>query len=65
MRAKRLETQRKALSLSNAGCPKCKAIRPIRILRAGRDVAQAEGWIEVKCVRCESEWRIVPVKRGA
>jgi phage FluMu protein Com len=58
---KRPETQREALSLSNAGCPRCKAIRPIRILLAGRDVAATEGWVEVRCIRCKTEWRIVPI----
>lgn len=58
---KQPETQRKALSLGNGGCPRCRAIRPVRILRAGRDVAAAEGWVEVRCVRCETEWRIVPI----
>lgn len=62
---KRLETQRKEISLSSCGCPRCKAIRPIRVIDAGRDIGQTEGWVEVICIRCESEWRIVPVKRGA
>ena len=60
------ETKRKRLTLSNAGCPKCKAIRPVEIVKAGRDIGAAEGWVETRCRRCGTVERIVPVtEKGA
>lgn len=56
-----LGVRRKRLFLSNAGCPRCKAITPIRITRAGRTIGETEGWIEVVCIRCETPQRLVPI----
>lgn len=53
--------QRKRLFLSNAGCPKCRAIRPVQITRAGRDIGGTEGWIEAMCIRCKTTQRLIPV----
>ncbi|MNY42640.1 hypothetical protein D3C86_1775500 [compost metagenome] len=58
---KKLETKRKRLHLSENWCPKCKAFTALRILRAGRDVAATEGWVEVRCIRCTTVWRVIPV----